>query len=365
MKHRILLGLTGSVASILYQKLIEQLGTIGIVDVIITDKTKAFINFPQVCDSLEKVGGVLYTDEDEWMWRNDTNGLTKKWNKNDPILHIELRNKASALVIAPCSANTLAKISNGICDNLLTTVARAWDLNRPFIIAPSMNSAMWFHPITLEHVNKFISFGENNIVINPICKKLACGTAGIGAMADIESIVGSLKRQLTWAFPLKSPNFVGIPVGNHPGAFATQRKYEKHTGVDLYSYDGAMVHAVENGTVVAIEKFTGEQDNSPWWNNTECILVEGPSGVVCYGEVKPRSSIKVGDTVTRHQWIASVKQVLKDGKQRLDIPGHSVSMLHMELYPHGTVKPSNGFDENILHDPTPFLLKSIGSPGKL
>ena len=372
MKRKIILGLTGSVASILYSKLIEQLGTIGSVDVIVTNNANAFINTSQLNDSLEKVGGKLYSDYDEWGWsRKIGGGYRLKWEKDDPILHIELRNKASALVIAPCSANTLAKVSNGICDNLLTTVARAWDFNRPFVIAPSMNTHMWNHPITSVQLNNFMNVSVgNNAVVYPQNKMLACKTEGVGAMANINDIVATLKNHLTWNFPLKKHECSGIPIHNHPGSFLCKRKHHTHTGVDLYTKDGASVYAVEDGVIVGIEHFTGPQDNSPWWENTDCILVEGSTGVVCYGEVTPAKFLKVGDRVVRGSCIANVKRVLKQGKERTDIPGHSTSMLHIEIYPHGKYTAFEEYGDNIdsfdlLRDPTPYLLESVDRPDDL
>lgn len=370
MKRRILLGLTGSVASILYAKLIEQLGTLGAVDVILTARSNSFVCLPKLCDSLEKVGGFLYTDDDEWTWRKYGGGFVDKWHKNDPVLHIELRNKSSALVIAPCSANTLAKISNGLCDNLLTTVARAWDFNRPLVLAPAMNTNMWSHPITSKQLNDFQSINYNNMVVPPQSKVLACGTEGIGAMADITDIVMAVKDQFTWKFPLKKDDCSGIPVEGHPGSFLCKRKHHTHTGVDLYTKDGALVYAVEDGTVVGIEHFTGPQDGMPWWEDTDCLLVEGASGVICYGEVTPAPHMKIGRKVNRGTYIANVKRVLKQGKERPDIMGHSTSMLHMEMYPHGKYTAFQEYGDKVdsfdlLQDPTPYLLESIGCPEKI
>lgn len=379
MKRRILLGLTGSVASILYAKLIEKLSAIGIVDVIITEKTVPFVSVGYIKDLLRKTGGRVYTDKDEWQWnRKDTvfldeygneSSYSDHWVKSDPVLHIELRNKAIALVIAPCSANTLAKISNGLCDNLLTTVARAWDMNRPFIIAPAMNTHMWNHPLTKKQLATFSCFSLNNTIIEPQSKMLACGTEGIGAMADIDSIVSELKSNLQWSFPLNKVECSGIPVAGHPGSFLYKRKHHTHTGVDLYTRDGAEVSAVESGTVVGIEHFTGPQDNQPWWNDTDCILIEGASGVICYGEVTPDDGLQIGDTICADDFIGTVKRVLKEGKERPDIMGHSTSMLHMELYPHGKYKAFQEYGDNpdsfdILQDPTPYLLDSLERPEK-
>lgn len=370
MNRRILLGLTGSVASILYSKLIEQLGTLGAVDVILTNKANSFVQLPQLCDALEKVNGILYVDDDEWIWKRDGKGYAKKWRDNDPVLHIELRNQSSALVIAPCSANTLAKISNGICDNLLTTVARAWDLNRPFVIAPAMNTMMYNHPITETHITTFKSFSHRNYIVRPQSKLLACGTSGVGALANIDDIVDVVRSSLKWTFPLDSRYCSGIPIGSHPGAFLTKRKHHTHTGVDLYTIDGSMVTAVESGKVVGIEHFTGPQDNMPWWNDTECVLIEGASGVICYGEITPMPKLEIGDDVKLGTCIGYVKRVLKEGKERPDIMGHSTSMLHMELYPHGKYTAFQEYgdkkdDFNLLQDPTPYLLESRYRPAQL
>ena len=354
-KRRILLGLTGSVASILYQKLIEELSKIGDVTVIITERSKHFVSN----DFLK--GVKVFSDKDEWDWQfNDS-----KWRRNDPILHIDLRDAHDVFVIAPCSANTLAKLANGITDNLLTSVARAWDRDRPFIIAPAMNTHMWEHPITERHIETFRGFSENNWIIDPQSKMLACKTEGMGAMANVDDIVETVKKSLCWEFPLAYCS--GIPMKGHPGAFLTVRKHHTHTGVDLYTTDRQSVYAVERGIVVGIEDFTGVAQQSPWWEDTKCILIEGASGVVCYGEVTPSEYLNVGCKVSKGDFIARVKRVLKEGKERPDIEGHSKSMLHIEVYKHGIHRAfeevgDNKSDWNDLIDPTPYLLKSVGAP---
>lgn len=371
MRRKILLGLTGSVATVLYEKLIQELQQIGDVTIILTESAKHFVD-----DDFLK-GVKVFTDKDEWKWYSGSNAgkniYTDKWNTNDPILHIKLRDTYSALVIAPCSMNTLAKIVNGFCDNLLTSVVRAWYKYNPIIIAPAANTVMWEHPITKTHINSFLNFSENNYIVNPQRKLLACGEYGMGAMAEIDEICKVVKESLKWNFPLReyyhSQDYPcpGIPVGNHPGAFGFQRKYDRHTGVDLYTKENTLVFPVEPGRIVGVEHFTGEQDKSPWWNNTDCILVEGPTGVICYGEIEVNnrlfgyeykfSEVKYTIYVDRNTILGKVIPVLKDKEPKKHIPGHSLNMLHMELYAHGRKIASDGFDENILNDPTPFLLE--------
>ena len=68
------------------------------------------------------------------------------------MLHIELRRWADLFVIAPLDANTLAKLAGGLADNCLSCVWRAWDLARPVVLAPAMNTLMWEHPLTARHL---------------------------------------------------------------------------------------------------------------------------------------------------------------------------------------------------------------------
>lgn len=84
-----------------------------------------------------------------------------------------------------------------------------------------------------------------------------------------------------------------------PGHFASVRRHDVHTGVDLYAEEGTPARAVEDGVVISVENFTGPNadDPSPWWNDTQAVLIKGASGVVVYGEVT--SQVKAGDTVRR------------------------------------------------------------------
>lgn len=165
---------------------------------------------------------------------------------------------------------------------------------------------------------------------------------------------------MSWFFPISV--CTGIPINPHPGCFGSPRYGEKrHTGVDLYSKDCCPVVAVEDGTIVGIEPFTGKIDNSPWWKDTYCILVEGESGVVCYGEVTGEMHKGVGCTLRRGEFFTCVKRVILEGNERYEIDGWQPAMLHLELYPHGQYNASNGF-EDFLIDPTPFLLGADQRP---
>lgn len=350
----IILAVTGSVAASVYLPLYQKLCPLGVVKVVVTDSAKPFI---------EKnwVFGIL-TDEDEWTFdKKDLYNPRKTYEKGDKVLHIELRKWADAMVIAPCSANTLAKLANGLSDNLVTSIARAWDFSKPIFVAPAMNTLMWEHPITAEHLKNLNKFGYE--VIPPVEKVLACGDCGVGAMADIDTIVKAVLAR-RWAFPLLE--CAGIPIGTHLGAFNAKRKTDFHTGVDLYCQEGDPVFTVEEGIVVAIEEnFTGPNaTQGQHYLHTQAVLVEGKSGVVNYGEVIP--IVKVGEHVHKGQLVGNVTPVIPIGRERPDIVGHSRSMLHFELYKHGT-RESVHYDLNApypkgLLNPTTLLRSSVGAP---
>ena len=98
--------------------------------------------------------------------------------------HISLCDKADIFVIAPCSANTLSKISNGICDNLLLSTACAF--KKQFLLVPAMNTGMWENPFVQENIFKLKAKGYN--ILNPEVGFLACGTNGCGRMVEVDEI---------------------------------------------------------------------------------------------------------------------------------------------------------------------------------
>lgn len=126
-----------------------------------------------------------FEEENEWT----------AWTKReDLVLHIELRKIASLMLIAPLSANTMAKMANGLCDNLLTNVFRCWNFTGkiPCVVAPAMNTFMYEHPLT----EKQIDVLKNTLgvhVLPTLYKKLMCGDEGYGAMLDVPSIINEVK----------------------------------------------------------------------------------------------------------------------------------------------------------------------------
>jgi len=173
----VLLLTTGSVASIKAPLIVSELQKYERVriQVVATRSSLAFYSKHELLDR----GVRVWTDEDEWRgWRH----------KGDPILHIELRRWADLVLIAPCSANTLAKIANGLCDNLVTSLLRALSPTTPTVLFPAMNTLMYEHPLTQVHLDT-ITRVIGYEVVGPIGKELACGDNGVGAMTEWKDIV--------------------------------------------------------------------------------------------------------------------------------------------------------------------------------
>ncbi len=205
----VLLGVTGSVAATKTPELVARLASDG-HEVMVAATANAQYFFDR-----DGAGAPVLTDADEWPG--------DRYERGQDIPHIELRKWADALVIAPLDANTLAKLAVGLCDNLLTSVWRAWDFSRPVVLAPAMNTLMWRHPFTRRHLRAIAGdFGalhlpghlgeldliaqlnaraKGLVVVPPVEKELACGDVGVGAMADVAAIAAALDRLTTRPAP--------------------------------------------------------------------------------------------------------------------------------------------------------------------
>jgi phosphopantothenoylcysteine decarboxylase len=213
----LLLAATGSVATIKIFNILNALAPHShklSIRVIFTSNAKHFLGGQSAeqptVSSLLSLPGVeaIYDDSAEWG--------PEPWRRGADILHISLRRWADMLVIAPLSANTLAKLANGLSDNLLTSVCRAWDTDgqidgqrKRIVVAPAMNTAMWRHPVTAKHmkvlgeewgVGRDEETGKETgwfEVLTPQASKvLACGDVGGGAMLEWTEIVKVIETRL-------------------------------------------------------------------------------------------------------------------------------------------------------------------------
>lgn len=218
---KLLLGLTGSVASIKGVELAKGFREAGFTLRILLTSSVSYFLGKEAISALGKPGVDVFQDSDEWPETD--------YKRGQVIPHIALRDWCDLMVIAPLDAHTLAKTANGLADNLLTSVLRAWDFQKPLVLAPAMNTHMWYHPITARHLKEIASFfgisteipesgspkafgnpdnclsliNDQNArlhLVSPIKKILACGEEGMGAMADSNSIIEAT-RTIVARFP--------------------------------------------------------------------------------------------------------------------------------------------------------------------
>ena len=207
---KILLGVSGGIAAYKTANLVRLFIKAGAqVQVVMSPASLHFVT-PLTLATLSKnpVYSTFYNEEE----------ATGEWNN-----HVELGLWADLMLVAPATANTLSKMANGNCDNLL--IATYLSAKCPVYFAPAMDLDMYKHPSTLDSFHKLKSFG--NIIIPAESGELASGLSGEGRMAEPENIVAFLENDLLEKLPLKGkkilitagPTYEAIDpvrfIGNH------------------------------------------------------------------------------------------------------------------------------------------------------
>ena len=164
----IILAVSGGIAAYKTVELVSQLKKEGAnVSVILSSKASKFVSPLSL----------------EVMSENKVFGGSQEWGSE--IEHIELAKKADVILVAPATANTIAKLANGISDEILFDTILA--SKAQVIVAPAMNTNMWEHPTVQNNLAKLVDFGYK--VIDPDEGLLACKTVGKGRLAELDSIV--------------------------------------------------------------------------------------------------------------------------------------------------------------------------------
>lgn len=168
----IVLGVTGSIAAYKAAEITSRLTRAGAdVHVVLTADAQKFITaltFKTLSRNPVETG--LYDEVEGWK-----------------PMHIKLADEANLLLVAPATANLLAKMANGIADDALSCIALALEPKTPVLVAPAMNGKMWLHPATQENVTRLKNRGV--AFIGPEEGMLSCGYEGLGRLFDPEKIV--------------------------------------------------------------------------------------------------------------------------------------------------------------------------------
>ena len=176
----ILLAVTGSISAYKAADLTNQLTKLGHqVKILMTPAATAFIS-PLTLQVLSKQAV-----------------LVEVMTEDDPkqIQHIDLGKEADLFLVAPASANTIAKLAHGFADNIVTSTALALPSEVKKFLAPAMNTKMLDHPATQNNLETLKSYGYQ--IIPPREALLACGDQGSGALASIETILTTIQESLS------------------------------------------------------------------------------------------------------------------------------------------------------------------------
>ena len=255
-EKKILLGITAGIAAYKTASLVRLFIKLGAeVKVIMTPASKNFIT-PLTLSTLSKnpVHSTFYSKEDE----------NELWNN-----HVELGLWADYMLIAPATANTLSKMANGTCDNLL--LATYLSAKCLVYFAPAMDLDMYKHPSSIESLNKLQRF--NNILIPATSGELASGLIGEGRMAEPEDIVSFIEKDIRSKLPLKGkkvlvtagPTYEAIDpvrfIGNHSSGkmgFAIASA-AANLGAEVFLISGPSNQQIKHSLVHRVDVVSAEE----------------------------------------------------------------------------------------------------------
>jgi phosphopantothenoylcysteine decarboxylase len=262
---------------------------------------------------------------------------TSLWDEVEGrVTHIDLAKWTEMVVLVPATANTIAKVAHGLADDLLTTICLAIRPGTRRIVFPAMNTYMWRAWATVRNCAQLDLWGWE--IFPPVSGELACRDTGEGKLPDVDDIVAHINDAARGGLPLWP--LPGIKYHSHGrGSFGVVRKFDRHTGVDLYAPVGQGVVAMDAGKLVHVGPFTGPEvqcghypNGSPWWLPTDCVVIDQGDILVLYGEITASRNIRAkwkcpsdyGRDIERGEPIGEVARVLRHDK------GTPTSMLHLE-----------------------------------
>ncbi len=265
-RPKILLGLTGGIAAYKAAELVRRLGDRGIdVHVVMTQAACGFIT-PATLQALS--GNPVYTD----MWDGRI---------SNAMAHIELTRDKQLIVVAPATADFLAKAALGLADDLLSTLCLARDC--PLIVAPAMNRQMWEHPATQRNISQLQRDGVT--IFGPDAGDQACGETGMGRMLEADDLADAINAFI--APKLLSGKHVLMTAG------PTFEPIDAVRGITNRS-SGKMGYALARAAIAA---------------GAEVTLVSGPTSL----------ALPVGATVARVQTAAEMFKAVKKHAAKADI----------------------------------------------
>ncbi|MBQ7152041.1 MAG: bifunctional phosphopantothenoylcysteine decarboxylase/phosphopantothenate--cysteine ligase CoaBC [Synergistaceae bacterium] len=272
--RKILLGVTGGIAAYKIPALVRLIKKAGCeVEIILTKSAENFVA-PMTLETLS--GKKIWNDK----------------NFDSTIPHVKLAEWADVFLIAPCTANTIAKIAHGISDNLLTSAAVACDSE--IMIFPAMNEKMFNAPVTQENLK--ILAGRNFKIISPAEGPLACGVNGKGRMPEPENILLEIFRSL-------------CPVKDLAGKNVLVTAGPTHEYLDPVRF----ISNPSSG------KMGAAMARAAWYRGADVKIISGPVEIESYGfeVIKIKSALEMLEAVKNNlEWADYIVKAAAVGDYR-------------------------------------------------
>jgi phosphopantothenoylcysteine decarboxylase/phosphopantothenate--cysteine ligase len=235
-QKRIILAVTGSIAAYKAVDLASKLTQAGaLVDVVMTDAARQFVT-PLTFQSV--TGRPVYTS----LWQADSSG-----GLPTHIAHVGLAEGADLLVVAPATANTMAKLAHGLADDLLSVTALA--ARCPLLIAPAMDGGMYQHPATQANLNTLKARGA--VIVEPEEGRFASGLVGKGRLPETPTLIGEIRRVLGRSGALAGRKVVVSAGGTREPLDPVRYLTNRSSGKQGYALAQAAIDAGASVTLVS------------------------------------------------------------------------------------------------------------------
>jgi phosphopantothenoylcysteine decarboxylase/phosphopantothenate--cysteine ligase len=306
--RRILLGVTGSIAAFKAAELGSKLTQAGAdVDCILTASAQHFVG---ALTFRALTGGRVYVDAD-------------LWSDEGHILHVGLAQKAELIVIAPATADTIAKLVHGRADTLLTITTLA--ATCPMIVAPAMDAGMFKHPATQANIATLLERGVN--VVGPVEGRMASGLTGLGRMTEPTEIMGNIRLVLGRDGPLAGRKIVVTAGGTQEPLDPVRVLANRSSGKQGFAMAQA---ALDRGA--------------------EVTLISAPSY-----EIAPIGAVRI-DVQTAEEMSSAVLEAMEDADAL--IMAAAVADFRPQTMSKDKIKRAGGVPEVIL-EPTDDILAQV------
>ena len=231
----IILAVTGSIAVYKAVDLASKLTQAGAkVDVVMTTAAQQFVT-PLTFQAV--TGRAVYTD----LWKTDSGG-----GLPTHIAHVGLGEGADLMLVAPITANTIAKLANGFADDLLSVTALA--VRCPMVIVPAMDGGMYEHPATQANLNTLMA--RNVHLIEPEVGRFASGLVGKGRFPDTATLIGHIRRIIGLSGELAGHKLVVTAGGTHEALDPVRYITNRSSGKQGYAIAQAGIDAGANVTLI-------------------------------------------------------------------------------------------------------------------